>query len=332
MSEETQAASTEATQATEGGATTTQAAPADTTSVQTGGGTILGGGTATPTAVGTNTGVQEATAPDWKTTLPKDIAEDPSLVPITSIESLAKSYVHGQRLIGSDKIVVPGQYATDEEWRTTYQKLGCPETPDAYELSLPNDAQVDDKLVGDFKNIAHKAGLNTNQLQQVVEWYTNASNEAATTMSQQNHALLQDQEKSLSNEWGQASEKNTLAAATAVSELAPQISGLENFLNEATIDGVPAGDHPMMRRIFYAFGKNFMDDEIQGRAKQVTGFTQMSPEEATRKIAEMQADPNGAYRDKMHPGHKQAVDEMHKLFIIKNGGKAEPISPRTVSL
>jgi hypothetical protein len=40
--------------------------------------------------------------------------------------------------------------------------------------------------------------------------------------------------------------------------------------------------------------------------------------EVDKKIAEMRADPKGAYMDIGHPGHKMAVDEMYKLYQKKN--------------
>ena len=44
---------------------------------------------------------------DWKASLSDEIRSDKSLENIKDIEGLAKSYVHAQKLVGSDKIPVP---------------------------------------------------------------------------------------------------------------------------------------------------------------------------------------------------------------------------------
>jgi hypothetical protein len=44
--------------------------------------------------------------------LPEDLRMEPSLRNFTDPASLAKSYVHAQRMIGADKIPLPGKTAT----------------------------------------------------------------------------------------------------------------------------------------------------------------------------------------------------------------------------
>jgi hypothetical protein len=35
---------------------------------------------------------------------------------------LAKSYIHGQKLVGKDKIIIPDQNTSDEEWSKIWQQ------------------------------------------------------------------------------------------------------------------------------------------------------------------------------------------------------------------
>ena len=48
---------------------------------------------------------------DWKQSIPEDIRADKSLESIKDVGSLAKSYIHAQKLVGSDKIPIPNKYA-----------------------------------------------------------------------------------------------------------------------------------------------------------------------------------------------------------------------------
>ena len=71
----------------------------------------------------------EPATDDWKSSLPEDLRMDPSIANAPSVESMAKSYVSAQRMVGLDKIAVPTEHSTDEEWTQVYDKLGRPETP-----------------------------------------------------------------------------------------------------------------------------------------------------------------------------------------------------------
>ena len=83
---------------------------------------------------GTNSGGDGAA--DWRHQLPKELQEDVTLRKFTSISALASSYLNAQKLIGSDKIPVPGKHATEDDWKNVFQKLGLPETPDKYEVKF----------------------------------------------------------------------------------------------------------------------------------------------------------------------------------------------------
>jgi len=76
---------------------------------------------------------------NWKDSLPDDLKGEKALESIQDIPGLVKSYVHAQKMIGSDKIPVPNKYATDEDWQAVYSKLGRPESPDAYEFKFDDN-------------------------------------------------------------------------------------------------------------------------------------------------------------------------------------------------
>jgi len=56
------------------------------------------------------------------------------------VNGLAKSYMHAQRMIGADKVAIPGKHATDAERLEVYQKLGAPVNIDGY--YYPNAEKV----------------------------------------------------------------------------------------------------------------------------------------------------------------------------------------------
>ena len=75
---------------------------------------------------------------DWKASLSEDLRNDPSLSSISDVGSLAKSFVHAQRMVGADKVAIPKDDASPDDWNEYYNRLGRPEK---YEISKPQLAE-----------------------------------------------------------------------------------------------------------------------------------------------------------------------------------------------
>ena len=58
------------------------------------------------TAVATS--AETAIEADWKSGIPEDLRNHPSIANMQDVGSLAKSMVHAQSMVGADKIAVPG--------------------------------------------------------------------------------------------------------------------------------------------------------------------------------------------------------------------------------
>ena len=105
---------------------------------------------------------------DWKSSLSDDLKNDATLQNFKDVESLAKTVVHQQKVLGS-RIPLP---KTDEEYNELYTKLGRPEDPSKYETNIPQDYQEYFKKenLDEFKNVAHKIGLNNNQVNALLDY------------------------------------------------------------------------------------------------------------------------------------------------------------------
>ena len=90
---------------------------------------------ATETAV--ESSVDTGSSVDWKNALPDDVKTDPSLADIKDVGGLAKSYIHAQKMVGTDKISLPTENATPEEMSTFYDRLGRPKEYEFSKAELP---------------------------------------------------------------------------------------------------------------------------------------------------------------------------------------------------
>ena len=99
--------------------------------------------------------------------LPEDLRGDPSLRNFTDAAGLAKSYVHAQRMIGAEKIALPGKAATEDDWRPVWSKLGAPDSADGYQIAGEGFAEQE---LQSFKEQAYAVGLTGQQAQQMATY------------------------------------------------------------------------------------------------------------------------------------------------------------------
>ena len=63
---------------------------------------------------------------NWRSQLSDELRGHSTLEPIQSVENLAKAYVNASSMIGKDKVALPGQHASEDDWSHIYDKLGRP--------------------------------------------------------------------------------------------------------------------------------------------------------------------------------------------------------------
>jgi len=254
-----------------------------------------------PTLSGdTNTPTQNT---DWKASLSDEIRNEKSLENISDIESLAKSFVHAQKLVGADKIPVPNKFATDEDWNKVYEKLGRPKSADEYKFNLPEDKTVDEAALKGFADQAHKLGLLPGQADGVVKFYNDM---IGAELSNANSIATAAREKAtteLKTEWGQAYDQKIAAANNVVRSVLP-----DGFMSMNMEDGTKLGDNPVVIKAFAMLAEKMGEDKIVSS----DGPMMMTPKALDKEINSLTA-PGSAYWDKTHPAHKDAVAEVLAL-------------------
>ena len=252
------------------------------------------------------TGSQEAAAPavNFIDTLPEDIRAEPSLKNFSDIGGLAKSYVHAQRLIGSDKVPIPGKSATEEDWDMVYSRLGRPTDANGYEIEMPKAFEEKDSQR--FREAAFKAGLNGKQASAMAEMLNGQLTEASETYTTNAENLRHDSEMELRKEWGKAFEQNMQKANRGAEYFADS-----EVLDIQLADGRKVGDHPQLIRMFASLAERIAEDNVEGKAQDAI----MTPVEANRELAELQA-KDSPYWDKTHPQHESFVQRAAQLFEL----------------
>lgn len=284
-------------------------APASITDAPTGGaGGASGSGTGAGAGAGVGTPAAGGTpAATWMDSLPPEIKGDPSMQMFkdSGISGLAKSWVSAQQLIGKDKIILPGDKATEEEWATIHAKLGRPEAPDKYELKLPDGQALDEKFAGGFKETAFKAGLSGKQVQQMAEWY---AKEAGAAVEGKQAASAAELTQALDAYRTGLGGQEKFMARVDVARQAVRALGdekLTNFLKESG-----AGSRPEMIEFFAKLAGMMSEDKLRDGTGVPFGG---DPAEVEREISAKEATFYGKFENMTAFDRRAASEDILKL-------------------
>ena len=263
----------------------------------------------TTTTLSTDQSQAEVPKVDFKSLIPEAYKEEKALQNFQDMDGFVKSYLHSQKLVGSDKIPIPNKYATDEDWNAVYEKLGKPSSPDGYEYNLPKEAKLDENSLKAFSTEAHKLGLLPKQAQGIIKYYNDLAGASETEANNQAEAARTEAEKNLRKEFGSTFNDRI----TAAKKLATSTLGNEFLNNTLLQDGSKLGDNPTVVKAFADLAAQMSEDNIiKGDAP-----AYMSEKEINRQIASLQQ-PGSAYWDKKHPSHADVVEEVQGLIRKKN--------------
>ena len=261
------------------------------------------------TPVSPTTETQPA-AKTWKEAISEEFRNDPNIEKFTEIDALAKSYINATHMIGKDKVAVPNQNSTEEQWNEVFDKLGRPASADKYILDFKSDVvPLNEGDIKQFADNAHKLGLSNKQAQGVLEFYKN-NMEGQAQQSKVNTETSQVQaEQELRKEWGREFEANVKrAGALAKANLNTEILDLE------LKNGMRVGDHPELIKGFAKIASMMSEDKI------------VSPEsDSTNKSADIESqissitnNRQGPYWNKNHPDHDKSVQQVYTLREMLN--------------
>ncbi len=238
-------------------------------------------------------------------TLPEDIREDASLKNFTDAGQLAKSYVHAQRMVGADKMAIPTKNFTEEDWQQTFSKLGVPDSPEKYDIKYNVAEGQSDEPVKNFVANAHKLGLLPQQVQGVLDYYTQLETGAVETAQKDLELQKINNEGELRKEFGLAYPDKIKSANNVFKNFFA-----EDLADVKLQDGTSIGNHPGFIKALSKMSDNFSEDTISA-GQETTG--NLTPSEAQKEVTNIMGDQSHPYWLKDHPGHAAAVKEVADL-------------------
>lgn len=263
-----------------------------------------------PVAAGTNSPVTPADpvvapTPTWRDGLSDELKTEKTLENFKDVSGLAKSYMHILTKFGKDKMTVPDKSTTPEQFQELWNKLGRPESADKYELKLQEGTQIEDEsFLTKFKDVGHKLGLNTTQMQGLFDMYNESQGEFETTSNASDAAQVAEGIKGLETKWGTEFKQNCHMANLVLKEYGHE--GLDAHIKGSW------GNDPQLIELLSTIGAAVLKEgDIKEGA--ISNLQGKSPEQAQSEINAIMGDNKHAFFDRDNIGHKEAVKQMEKL-------------------
>jgi len=251
----------------------------------------------------------EQTQNNFQDLIPEEYRGEKSLSNFKDMNDFVKSYLSAQKIVGADKIPVPNKFATEEDWKAVFNKLGAPEKPEDYKYNF-KEGEVDQELLSTFNQQAHKLGLLPQQAESLIKFY-NDLNEGSSVQAEEKAAQTRiHTENELKKEFGPQYVKRLDQAK----RLASSTLGNDFLENTLLADGSRLGDNLNVVKAFSNLAEKLSEDEV------VKGDSSsyMTANEIEKEITSL-TEEGSPYWIKTHPNHQKAVQEVLKLRELLNG-------------
>jgi len=279
------------------------ASPVETTSTPTENNTTQE--TAKPTLTSSTANLTVQTSKNWKEIISEEYRKNPNIEKFTEIDALAKSYINAVSMIGADKIPIPSNSSTEEQWNEIYSKLGRPESADKYKLDVKSESvPLEETAIKQFSENAHKLGLNNKQAQGILDFYKNSLEQTSRQSQIDLETSQANFEAELRKEWGSNYETNiNKAAALAKANMDTKILDLQ------LQDGSRLGDNPEIIKGFAKIANMLSEDSfISTESENVS-----QAKDYQQEINSIVNDRTGPYWNKTHPDHDKVVQQVFTL-------------------
>lgn len=246
-------------------------------------------------------GAEGALAENWREGLPENIRGEKCLDSIKTIGTLAQSYVHAQHAIGSNKVAIPGENATPEEWNEFYKACGRPDAEDGYKhdgVKLPEGITLNDEQLAEFRKFAFENGMSQKAFEAALAFDVGRVEKMQQAARAAHDAEYTETLTKLRTEFG-----DRFDTVVAQCNKAMETFGLtevlrdKGLLNNYTIIKALAG-----------IGERIGESKLKG------GEAQVSAGDPASRLAEIQGNPDDPYYKKDHPAHNARVAEVNGLL------------------
>jgi hypothetical protein len=251
--------------------------------------------------------------------LPPELSGDAILASVPDIPTLAKNYVHAQRMVGTDKIAKPQATWKPEQWSEFYNSIGRPDAADKYKLPLDKvktmGLEIAPERLAKATQKFHELGLTDAQAAGMFEYYAGTLNETTQAETQFRESKRTAAEAALKQEHGDKYPAVLDLARSVVRKFGDPDGNFVKFLDESGM-----GDDPNLIRFLHGIAKTISEDTLpQGGSILPLKDSTSAMNEINKLVQDK--DFQTALTKANAPGHQEAVARWLKLHEVAHPGK-----------
>ena len=213
--------------------------------------------------------------------LPEEIRGEKVLSNLGDFPNMMKQFVHAQKQIGMDKVVIPNEKSTENDWSEFYRKIGRPDTAGDYGLAMPEDfpKEYDSEDLRDAaQELFHKIGLTKAQANALHDFNNANVLSSLQTQAEQMKIDKDNAERQLREELGVAYDDRLHFANRLIDDYTDEGEQRERFLKKF-------GNDPDFARFAGRVGSRLVEHKlIKGEREGA-----MTKKEALQKAEELRA-------------------------------------------
>ena len=242
---------------------------------------------------------------NWKDNLPEDLKTEKCFENIHTLPSLLKSYAAAQKMIGANKVSIPSENSTQEEWDAFYKAAGRPDNAEAYsvdQIELPQGISLDDATMKSFRDFAFSHGMSQKAFEEAVRFDIERVKNYQQQAAREAQAEYEETVSKLQQEYG-----DKLPAVITQCDKALNTFGLTEVFRQHGL----LNNYEVVKALV-RIGSSISESKLK------EGDAIISVRNPEAELAALQADP--AFTDRCHPQHDIAVKKANELLneIIRN--------------
>lgn len=252
---------------------------------------------------------QQAEAPasdDWRSGITDEKLRSFSERFTSPVDAAKAALEFRQKL--SNAISIPGKDASEDDIKEYRSRLGVPDSPDGYNLALPED--FDEGFAGGLAEKLHAVGATPDAAKAALEWAIERQQQQDESAIKNAEQAYEEAEQALRSEWGSDYDKNLEYAKRG----ARQFGGEDfmEFLEGAQVNGKPLGDHPMFAKVFAAIGRRMGEGGLHAAlSNEDRQSTEQKMDELTSQAHEAMNSGNRALANKLFGQRDELAKEYY---------------------
>lgn len=250
---------------------------------------------------------------NWRDSLPEDIRNDPSLLEVTTVPGAMKMLVHAQKMTGRDRVAIPGENASDEDWSEFYNRVGRPRTVDDYQYERPEgipDVHRSDTVMAEIRADAHANNLTQKQFTRMMAADDARILDEIAVRDSEAEGEVDAAEKYLKDLWGMGYEERIHIVNRLINETTEEGEERDRVIKEL-------GRNVVFVEWAAGIGKTLVEHDAL-----IAELTQKAPKEAQAELDEFMATDeykkylNGDYARDNKSKHEYIRKKVSDLYDI----------------